>query len=76
MVLVPGELRITKRQIIQMVHMEGPPIRPGEIPTSLNRTQTKKAVRRRASNELRAISDREQIASDRILEMAIASFER
>jgi len=76
MVLVPGELRITKRQIIQMVHMEGPPIRPGEIPTSLNRTQTKKAVRRRASNELRTIADREQIASDRILEMAIASFER
>ena len=59
-----------------VVHMEESPIRPGEIPTSLNRTQTKKAVRRRASNELRTIADREQIASDRILEMAITSFER
>jgi hypothetical protein len=59
-----------------VVHMEGSPIRPGEIATSLNRTQTKKAVRRRASNELRTIADREQIASDRVLEMAIMSFER
>ncbi len=59
-----------------VVHMERFPIRPGEIPTSLNRTQTKKAVRRRTSNELKTIADREQIASDRILEMAIASFER